>query len=552
MKKILLSILLCALCFASYSTNYYIDSKKGSNGNIGTQENKPWKTLNMLNAVVFKPGDVIHFKRGGYWKGSFQPEGSGNKMAPIIVKAYGDDPNAPIIDGKGMVGKGVIYLYNQSYWEINDLEIINDSKKEGDRRGVCVEAGRGAGVLSHIYLKNLHIHHIKGIVGQSREAKRTSGIAFSTLDITSGVSRFDDIWIDGCVIHDCDNQGIVTEWIRRGEPYPGTSKWHLMKITNARITNNLIYNISKNAMILRLFENGLVENNLCHNTATGYDGEGMTGNTIFTAACEATVFQFNEGYANISPGADGSLYDADLQSPNTVWQYSYSHHNAHGLFWTCTVQQDSGIICRNNISYKDKNIIFCINYPITFTEMYNNTVLLDSSRTPLLISERRKGGEGTRAYSFKNNIIYGQIGDRNYLLREDGYTRDISDNEFFEKNPMGENSIVNKYTSDPEIGAYRYAASEPKATMAQMYSDNFSLSATPIKTIDNLEIELDKAAFGQNINIKVFSNDGIKVYEQDHASSDKYSLEGVFKGAGVYWVVLKSGDTIACKKVWVI
>lgn len=535
-----------------YSANYYVDSANGSDAAKGTSESSAWKSLDKLNAQVFEPGDVILFKKGGKWIGCFEPKGLGTAQAPIVVKSYGEGPDKPILDGNGMEGKGVVYLYNLAYWEINDLEITNDAEKEGDRRGVYVIADKGAGVLSHIHLKGLHIHHIKGIVGQGRAEKRTSGIAFATVDVSEGESRFDDILIDGCVIHDCDNQGIISECQDRVEAYPGTGEWHLGKITNAVITNNLIYNISKNAMILRMFEGGLVEQNLCHTTAIGH-GEGMTGNTMFTAACDGTVFQFNEGYDNMTPDYDGCMYDADLRSPNTVWQYSYSHHNAHGLFWVCTVQRDSGVICRNNISYKDKGIIFCINYPVDMVEVYNNTVLLDESEDPILISERNRGGRGTRTYTFKNNIIYGELTEDSYIYHDEGYTRDIADNQYLAANPNGANSIENEFTTDPEVGAYQYSPSEPKATLAQMYSDNFALSATPIKTTDKLEISItDLEAFGKQTNIKVFTVGGDKVYEKNHKSSSSYALEGVCKEAGVYWVVLKSGDTIACKKVWVI
>ncbi|MFR9621135.1 MAG: hypothetical protein SNH63_07980, partial [Rikenellaceae bacterium] len=487
------------------------------------------------------------------WIGSFEPKGSGCEGAPIVVKSYGTHDAAPRLDGGGMEGKATIYLYNLSHWEINDIEIVNDAEQEGDRRGIYVVADTGAGVLSHIYLKNLHIHHIKGTVGQSRSAKRTAGIAFSSMDISQGECRFDDIWIDGCIIHDCDNQGIITEYYMGSEPYPSSDDWQLLRITRARVTNNLIYNISKNAMILRLFDGGVVENNLCHTTAIGHDGEGMTGNTIFTAACRGTVFQFNEGYKNMSPDADGSLYDADLRSPQTIWQYSYSHDNAHGLFWLCTVQDDAGVVCRNNISRNDKGIIFCVNYPVTSVDIYQNTVLIDSDSSPILISERSRGGKGTRSYSFKENIIYGEVNDDSYIYKTDGsYSRDIANNEFLAENPLGKNSIANRYTTDPEVGAYRYSPSEPKATMAQLYSDHFSLSDTPIRGRDKLVIAVDQTAFGSEINVRVFNADGKMVYDKSHPSKSEYAIKGACKEPGVYWVVLESEDTLSCERVWVI
>jgi hypothetical protein len=45
------------------------------------------------------------------------------------------------------------------------------------------------------------------------------------------------------------------------------------------------------------------------------------------------VFQYNEGYLNRTTDFDGSLYDADPQSPGCIFQYSYRHDNNHGLYW---------------------------------------------------------------------------------------------------------------------------------------------------------------------------------------------------------------------------
>ena len=151
-----------------------------------------------------------------------------------------------------------------------------------------------------------------------------------------------------------------------------------MKISNAAVRNNTIYNISKNAMVIRLFEGGVVEHNVCYNTANG-----MTGNTIYSCSCLNTVFQYNEGYLNNSPDFDGSLYDADLRSPGTIWQYSYSHDNAHGLFWNCTVQADDSLVCRYNISQNDHGNIFCVNYPMMDINIYNNTVYIPANNKQL-------------------------------------------------------------------------------------------------------------------------------------------------------------------------
>lgn len=420
---------------------YYMDNLNGNDNNDGLSEATAWKTLAKVNATTFGPGSHILFKANGVWTGRLFPKGSGSAANPIVIDMYGNG-SKPLIDGNGMTGTGVLYLYNQQYWEINNLEITNNAADEGDRRGVRIEA-ENFGTANHIYLRNLDIHNIRGRVGQGRAEKRTGGIGFAIVSATNMETHFNDILVENCVITDCENQGIITECVDNDGFDPYSPEWNAIKITNAVIRNNTISGISKNAMIIRLFENGVVEHNVCYNTANN-----ISGNTIFSAACSGTVFQYNEGYDNNSPDADGSFYDADLRSPNTYWQYSYSHDNAHGLFWTCTVQADDNVVCRYNISQNDQGIIFCINYPVTLVRIYNNTVYIPANLSPQIISERNNGGGGTRTYIFNNNLIYNLSSTASYDFTS-GYNRTIDYNCFYGIHPSSEPSDPHKVTANP-------------------------------------------------------------------------------------------------------
>ena len=422
---------------------YYVDAAGGNDANNGLTPATAWKTLTKVNSFTFSANNRILFKAGGVWTGRLYPKGSGIQGFPVIIDMY-DSGNKPLIDGNGMTGTGVVYLYNQQYWEINNLEITNNAASGSDRRGVRIEA-ENYGTANHIYLKNLNIHNIKGTVGQSRADKRTAGIGYAIVDASLQETHFNDILIDNCVITACENEGIITECVANDGFDPYTPEWNLIKITNAVVSNNVISNISKNAMIIRLFENGVVENNVCFNTANG-----ISGNTIFSASCTGTVFQYNEGYDNNSPDADGSLYDADLRSPNTYWQYSYSHDNSHGLFWTCTVQADVNVVCRYNISQNDQGIIFCINYPVTSCNVYNNTVYIPANLSPIIISERNNGGGGTRTYTFNNNIIYNLSSTASYDWTS-SYSRLIDYNCFYGIHPSTEPADSHKVTGDPKL-----------------------------------------------------------------------------------------------------
>ena len=426
--------------------NYYIDALIGSDSFSGLTPQAPWKSLEKVNTTVFQPGDSILFKSGQTWTGQLKPKGSGDSVLAIVIGMYGGTAK-PVINGGGVTGEGAVYLYNQEYIEISDLEIINDASSAGDRRGILVAASN-FGLVEHIYLKNLYIHNIKGIVGDNDAAKRTAGIGFEVTGDAVTPTRFNNIRIDNCTIANIENTGIYTDNRIVRNDYPNTPGWHSRKYTNIRITRNTLHHISKNAMIIRLAEGGLIEYNVCYETATG-----TTGNTMFTVSCNGTVFQYNEAYynrASLQGGdfGDGSMYDADLQSINCIFQYSYSHDNSHGLFWQCTVQQDSGNIVRYNVSKNDKGIIFCVNYPNTSLYIYNNTVY-SYNLTPTFISERNLNA-GTRKYHFYNNIIYNLSPNaKSYDLRASGYTRIIDNNIYYGFHPGNEPNDAHKITSDP-------------------------------------------------------------------------------------------------------
>ena len=441
MKRYFPLIFLISISLSLFSKNYYIDAIGGNDSNNGNSISSSWKSLTKVNATTFAAGDSIMFKSGCTWTGQLYPKGSGSNGKPIVIDNYGTG-NLPYFDGNGMTGTGVVYLYNQQYWEINDLEIVNNAASAGDRRGVRIEISN-YGTANHIYLKSLNVHNIKGSIGQARSDKRTGGIGFGIVSVSTAESHFNDILVDGCTIQSCDNEGLIFECVSGDGFQPGSPEWASMKISNAAVRNNTIYNISKNAMVIRLFEGGVVEHNVCYNTANG-----MTGNTIYSCSCLNTVFQYNEGYLNNSPDFDGSLYDADLRSPGTIWQYSYSHDNAHGLFWNCTVQADDSLVCRYNISQNDHGNIFCVNYPMMDINIYNNTVYIPANLSPLIISERNVG-TGTRNYSFNNNIIYNNSTTATYGYTTTGYTRNIDYNCYYGIHPSTEPTDVHKIIADP-------------------------------------------------------------------------------------------------------
>lgn len=428
MRYLLCAIALCMSCGAVNAANYYVDARSGNDKNSGTSTAKPWRSIDKVNSTEFRAGDSILFHRGSVWQldEALRPQGSGSKGLPIVISAYGNGP-LPVLAGGGFTGAGVVSLHNQSWWTISNLELTNWAAEAGDRRGVEVKGANG-GLLEGIHIRNLVIHHIKGIIGQERKAKRTAGVEFNVTHDKSVPTRFNDLLVEGCHMYAIDNQGIVlnNEQYEMNK-YPGDETWGARMFTNVVIIDNVIHDISKNAMIVRMTQDGVVEHNLCFRTAYMEHG----GNTIFSRNVRGTTFQYNEGFLNRSPDHDGSLYDPDINSPKTIWRYSYSHDNAHGLAWFCTDYRDDGIIVHDNVSEDDHGYLVYFNYSFSDARVFRNMFYAGSSVKPYLL--RVNGKNAQLFYSLSKNIVWNQSPSMTFEYPFDGATnpqsvREVKDN----------------------------------------------------------------------------------------------------------------------------
>ena len=93
MNKKLSTLLVAALWIVlgagvAQAADHYVDSNGGSDDNPGTPD-APWKSLQKLQKLEFKPGDSVLFKRGSELAGTVTVESSGEEGNPITFKAYG-------------------------------------------------------------------------------------------------------------------------------------------------------------------------------------------------------------------------------------------------------------------------------------------------------------------------------------------------------------------------------------------------------------------------------------------------------------------------------
>jgi hypothetical protein len=74
----------------------------GDDSNDGASPAHPWRTIAKVNAAALGAGDTIRFKRGGLWRETLEPHGSGAAGRPITFTVYGSG-RAPIISGADAV-----------------------------------------------------------------------------------------------------------------------------------------------------------------------------------------------------------------------------------------------------------------------------------------------------------------------------------------------------------------------------------------------------------------------------------------------------------------
>ena len=253
---------------ASTGTTYYVSSTHGDDGNAGTDQNHPWKTLDKVNAIAtdLKPGDSVLLERGSTFQDQYLhiKDTSGTADAPITIADYGDASAKPFIAANGVKGsrwyqnyrahvgnhqnKGTvssaILLKDVSYITVKNLEITNDdpdvydpidtwkwtdtadsdgtkldrSADRMDRTGVAGIAENGT-TMSHVTLEGLNIHDVDGniynkhmanggIYFMAHYARENKNAADNTW-LQNHISRFDHITIKNNIVKDVDRWGIA-------------------------------------------------------------------------------------------------------------------------------------------------------------------------------------------------------------------------------------------------------------------------------------------------------------------------------------------------------
>ena len=375
MKKIMITatlFLLLLLGTTVNATTYYV-SNSGNDSKDGLSENSAWRTLEKVNQQVFKPGDRILFEAGDAWTGGLWVRGSGEENNAIYVGKYGTGTR-PLINGNG--SNAAVFLYNQQYIKISDLEITNQGQ-ESWKYGVYV-CGYNGGALKGIELDNLKIHDVDGCFSSTADETDNhwnGGIVVSARGDTA--TRFVNLSIKNCEIYDVARTGIAIF----SNYYTDYDKKPEGMTQNMRISDNVVHNTKGDGIIVCGDYYGEVIGNTVYETnlMSYEDGLSNCNVGIFTLHCTGTVIAENESYLSRTT-YDGFGYDVDGDCDNVKVQYNYSHDNEGG-FLMLVNHHNYGTVVRYNISRNDKNQSIAVAVPSDNPELlkmtasiYNNTI----------------------------------------------------------------------------------------------------------------------------------------------------------------------------------
>jgi len=415
---------------ATTCTTYYISSSSGSDSNDGCSTAAPWQTLTNVNATTFAAGSQILFQDGGSWTGTLHPLGSGTSGSPIVVSSYGSG-SAPIIAGGGAAE--AVYLDNQSYVTIENLEITNTTTSAAVRSGIEVQNDT-SGILYGISILNNNIHDILGYWSTAENVQPTnsSGIAFNLSDSYS-TNGWNGVLIQGNTLTKTDAGGIYLGSLN------GTG--HSILTSNVTITNNTLTDSGGNDIVCVYCSAPVVEYNVATNSGYRYSGAGF-----WTALSNNGIWQYNEISRQWRNLWDGEAFDIDHDNDGTVIQYNYTHDNPFGFMeWCCSSSFGAtNSTVRYNISQNDgaENAVIATLEGIKTSGtngIYNNTIYMGAGDNGDVTNTTAAGTNIT----FSNNIIY-KLGTGGYST-----SGTWTHNLMYGNHPSTEPTDASKITTDP-------------------------------------------------------------------------------------------------------
>lgn len=387
----------------SRSKTYFI-SPDGNDANSGLSIKSAWKTLDKVNSTVFRPGDKILFQSGAEWNGQLKPQGEGAEGLPVLLSSYGGE-DRPVIN-TGRAEGAAIRLSNQSWWEIDHIEITSGAQPEAGIGRQGIVATYQGGEYEHLIVRNCYIHDIWGQLGGTTEytGYGSCGILVQTQGRRGPEAvrtSLNNVLIENNRIVRMDKVAIRVNGCQN----------------NMVVRKNYMEDLGGDGIIAGGCYRGLVEYNVARRTCmrSGYQDlteEGLKWwphtAAIWLQNAEETVMQYNEVYdTGRQPGnGDGFAYDFDFYCIRCVAQYNYSSNN-HGFMLLMNRTFEN--VSRYNISENDQTHLVQMQCDISDRNIfYNNIFYINYGTVDLDFFLGDDGTKNAQAIgaAYHNNVFY--------------------------------------------------------------------------------------------------------------------------------------------------
>ncbi|MBJ6368967.1 right-handed parallel beta-helix repeat-containing protein [Snuella sedimenti] len=351
----LLVLILNSCTLKNEAKAYFFNTQTGNDDNLGTSEEKPWRSISKLNTIKLNPGDHVYLAQGQTFTGDIALKDiKGNLTAPIKILSYQSkltNKNTPpqIIGG--------IEIENSSFIEIYDLVVTKgmlDSMLIGENRkymrcGILVKTSK-PGTYEHIKLKNLYVSDIffekKGFKRPKEEVRTPNGVQnygwgirfINNLDS----AYFRNISIDSSVITNISHTGIKLT-VRTNDVHFG--------LTDFRISNSKVNNTGGPGIQMSGVSNGHVYKNTVDRSGSNDDPRKWgRGSGLWTWGSSNVLIEKNK-FINANGPGDSAGAHIDFNCSNIILQYNFSANNAGGF---CEILGNNyNCAYRYNISVND-------------------------------------------------------------------------------------------------------------------------------------------------------------------------------------------------------
>lgn len=377
----LLSPLTVGICAAS-CVSYYIDSENGSDANSGTSQTEAWKTVENIPDISLGAGDKILFKRGGTYECTLALTCSGTKEAPIIIGAYGQGDEKPLLTTDKATE--VLRLFDCSYITLQDVEI---TARNGGGLWIDTLSGPSDGIT----VMNVTFHDIQNYKVTYRDNLSAGAAPARACIMVKGLPArsmhpVNNLTVIGCEMYDCGN-GISLWGAFDPEGSPWSDDETLIDYyynTDTLVKDCYFHDMDAEAVIVGICDGALVTNcrsiDCCQ--GEGVDEEGnvlyYTAAMWFWGSVNSTI-EYCEiaGQKNVG---DGMTVDFDSFSNHCTYQYIYSHDNSRFMVNNAKHHYQEGNTVRYCLSVNDngvkqgRNVIASSTGEKNFS-FYNNTLI---------------------------------------------------------------------------------------------------------------------------------------------------------------------------------